>query len=147
MVNHDRINSIRNGGIALSLSDPVCRIFQPGRAHLQLTEGRNAFHYRFIGNHSGYTGQYPGKGETPIVTINAVETPYDNFVREYEIFSKPSGDYSWKGVTIVSINMTVESRSGPEDCHLNGPLTVTLNWEHQGKIDEIILKTSYGKIM
>lgn len=131
------------------LPAPVTRIYKPGRAHLQLTTENAGPEFRFIGNRLDGSGAdlYPGAGEMPKVIINGINVPWDDFVRDYEVFSKSSGDFFWKGVTIISVDMHVEGSSGLQDSHVNGPLKVKLNWEHNGAKDEIDIKTSYGKIM
>ena len=135
--------------IVESLPLSVNRIYQPRRAWVQFDCKRKKFKVvvRLIGILcTGNTSIYPGRGEEPTVTVNGNKVSFEDFENQFRIFRRHSGNFSWTGVTVASLNMNVEGRVSGGD-HVTGPLSITFDWEHDGKMNKIVLKTSYGILM
>ncbi|KAL3926809.1 MAG: hypothetical protein SGARI_005490 [Bacillariaceae sp.] len=104
----------------------IARIYQPSRAHLQLTPRREDWRkgdLRFC--------------DPPSVRVDGHPLEFGAFAKQFQIFSKDPGDFGWTGIRIKSIEMTIQHVC--KYIHLNGPMKVELEWTRDEMIHNVVM--------
>mmetsp|Transcript_4551 Transcript_4551/g.6919 ORF Transcript_4551/g.6919 Transcript_4551/m.6919 type:complete len:137 (-) Transcript_4551:142-552(-) len=117
----------------------IVRINKPGRAWLQLTPSRRAD----TGLPAGHDIRFL---KMPAISIDGEKITFEDFVELFTPFSKDPCDFTWRGITICSVEIDIQKTEPPKGSLL-GPIKVELDWEHGDATYKVCIQTSFGIIM